>query len=483
MRKLICALMAGAGLAVAGAGAHAQESGSRVAPPAMGPLRPDQARFRALYKELVETNTELSNGSCTAAAAKMQARLASAGFPASDLHPFADPAHPKEGGLVAVLPGSDPHARPLLLLAHIDVVEARRADWARDPFTLVEEGGYFYARGSVDDKAMAATWVDTLVRLKEAKRPLKRTIKMALTCGEETEGAFNGAQYLSTHEHALIDAQFALNEGGGGLLDAQGRPVMLSVEAAEKTPQNYDLVVINPGGHSSRPTTPNAIYQLSAALLKVADYRFPIQFDDANRAYFTAMAKIKGGAEGKAMLALMADPADETAYRTVAADPSSNAVLHTTCVATELSGGHATNALPQRATANVNCRIFPGVSTEAVRQTLIRIVNDPAVSITMPDTRGPLAKAPPLTPEIMGPIQQVSAKYYPGVPVVPVLQAGATDGVFLGAAGIPTYGVAGYFLEPDLGHIHGLNERIGVKTLYEGRDFLYDLVNLYGMQG
>ena len=478
MRRLICAVMAGAGLA-----AGAAQAQPKVSPPALGPLRPDQVEFRALYKELVETNTSLSVGSCTDAAAKMQAHLVAAGYPAADLHPFAAPDHPKDGGLVAVLPGTDPHAKPLLLLAHLDVVEARRADWQRDPFTLVEEDGYFYARGSVDDKAMAATWVDTMARLKASHVRLKRTIKMALTCGEETEGAFNGAGYLATHARALIDAEFALNEGGGGELDEAGHRVLISVEAAEKTPQNYTLTVTNAGGHSSRPVKPNAIYQLSAGLLKIADYDFPVMFNDANRAYFTAMARIKGGAEGRAMTALMADPQNMQAYAVVKADPSSNAVLHTTCVATELAAGHATNALPQRATANVNCRIFPGVSTESVRQTLAEVVGDPAIAVTEPDHRGPLAKSPPLTPQVMDPIRQVSARYYPGTPVVPVLQAGATDGVFLGDVGIPTYGVAGFFLPPDLGHIHGLNERIGVKTLYDGRDFLFDLVNLYGMEG
>jgi acetylornithine deacetylase/succinyl-diaminopimelate desuccinylase-like protein len=455
----------------------------QAAPPAMGPLRPDQTRFRAIYKELVETNTELSIGSCTDAASKMQAVLKEAGYPDADLHPFAAPGHPKEGGLVSVLPGTDPGLKPLLLLAHIDVVEAKPADWQRDPFTLVEEGGYFYARGSVDDKAMAATWVDTMARLREQHVALKRTVKMALTCGEETEGAFNGANWLATHERSLIDAEFALNEGGGGLLDDQGRPVMLQVEAAEKTPQNYELTVTNPGGHSSRPVKPNAIYQLSAGLLKIADYGFPVMFDDANSSMLHAVAKIKGGQTATAIDALLANPNDAAAYAAVAADPSLNAVVHTTCVATELAAGHATNALPQRATANVNCRIFPGVSTEDVRQTLAKVVDDPAITITMPDHRGPLSKPLPLTPQVMDPIREVSARYYPEVPVVPVLQAGATDGVFLGDVGIPTYGVAGYFLDPDLGHIHGLNERIGAKTLYEGRDFLYDLVKIYGDQG
>jgi acetylornithine deacetylase/succinyl-diaminopimelate desuccinylase-like protein len=445
-------------------------------------LRPDQAQFRSLYKELVETNTTLSVGSCTEAAAKMQAHLTAAGFPQADLHPFFAPDHPKEGGLVAVLPGTDPKAKPILLLAHLDVVEAKRADWSRDPFTLVEEGGYFYARGSSDDKAMAAVWVDTLARLKTQHVRLKRTIKMALTCGEETEGAFNGAGWLATHERPLIDAAFALNEGGGGQLDASGHRLLMSVEAAEKTPQDYDLTVTNPGGHSSRPVKDNAIYHLAAGLMRISAYDFPVQFDDANRAYFTAIAKIVGGETGAAMTALMRDPNDAKAYAVVSADPSWNAALHTTCVATELAAGHATNALPQRAVANVNCRIFPGVSTEDVRQTLVKLVDDPAIAVTMPNHRGPLAKPLPLTAEVMGPIETLTARYYPGVPVVPTLLAGATDGVFLGDVGIPTYGVAGFFYDPDLGHIHGLNERIGVHTLYEGRDFLYDLVKLYGDQ-
>jgi acetylornithine deacetylase/succinyl-diaminopimelate desuccinylase-like protein len=475
MKQIAGSLLATAALLTSIGAAHSQ-----VAAPA--PLRPDQVAFRSLYKELVETNTSLSVGSCTLAAARMQAHLAAAGFPASDLHPFADPAHPKEGGLVAILPGTDPSAKPILLLAHLDVVEAKRADWQRDPFTLVEDGGYFYARGSSDDKSEAAVWTDTMDRLKAGHVKLKRTVKMALTCGEETEGAFNGAGYLATHERKLIDAEFALNEGGGGLLSPTGHRVMMSVEAAEKTPQDYDLTVVNPGGHSSRPVPNNAIYRLAAGLIKIGQYSFPVQFDDANRGMLLALAKIYGGQTAVAINALLADPTDAKAYAAVAADPSLNAILHTTCVATELSAGHATNALPQRATANINCRIFPGVSTEAVRQALVRIVDDPQIAVTIPNSRGPLAKPTPLTPEIMGPIEALTAKYYPGTPVVPVLQAGATDGVFLGDVGIPTYGVAGFFYDADLGHIHGLNERIGVQSLYEGRDFLFDLVKIYANQ-
>src|SRR6516162_4754263 len=297
-----------------------------------------EQRFRELYKELVETNTTLSAGSCTLAAARMAARLKAAGIPDIDLHPFAAPDHPKEGGLVAVYPGRDPQLKAILLLAHLDVVEAKREDWTRDPFTLVEENGSFYARGAMDDKAEAAIWVDLLIRYKsENYRPL-RTLKVALTWGE---------------------------------LDASGQKVSLDVEAGEKFPQNYVLEVTNPGGHSSRPVKNNAIYHLAAALTRIAAYDFPVQFNEANRAYFSGMEKIQAAkgetAVANAMTAFLRDPNDSTAIDLVAAkDPGWNGTLRTTCVATMLDAGHATNALPQRARANVNCRIFPGVSVAAV---------------------------------------------------------------------------------------------------------------------
>jgi acetylornithine deacetylase/succinyl-diaminopimelate desuccinylase-like protein len=445
-------------------------------------LRPDQVAYRELFRELVETNTTLSSGSCTEAAEKMAARLHKAGMPDSDLHLFALPEHPKEGGLVAVLPGSDPAARPMLLLAHLDVVEAKRADWTRDPFTLVEEDGYFFARGVADDKAMASIWVDTLVRfLQDGFKP-RRTIKLALTCGEETSGAFNGAEYLSTQRRDLIDAAFALNEGAWGTLDEQGRRVMMTVQAGEKASQNYELEVRNPGGHSSRPVKDNAIYHLAAGVTRLSAYEFPVRLNDTTRMYFSRMADIKGGEVGAAMRALVRDPTDAKAVAVVTQDPTWNAMLRTTCVATTLEAGHATNALPQRARANVNCRIYPDQSFEDVRQALERVVADPEIKVTKLETRGPMAKAPPLTPEIMQPIEQVAAKIYPGVPVLPLFQAGATDGQFLGAAGIPTYGIGGLFFDQDLGGVHGLNERIRVRSLYDGRDYLYELVKVYAQQ-
>ena len=439
-------------------------------------------RFRALYKELVETNTAHSVGSCTLAAERMAARLKAAGYGDGDLHLFAPDGAPKDGGLVAVLNGKDPKAKPILLLAHIDVVEAKREDWTRDPFALIEEDGYFYGRGASDDKAQAAIWTDTLIRLREEGYKPKRGIKMALTCGEEGGGGPNGAAWLAGHERALIDAEFALNEGGAGELDAEGKPVSNDVQAAEKTAQSYVLEVTNPGGHSSRPVPDNAIYHLVRAVDRISRYEFPVQLSDANKGYFTAMAGIVGGERGAAMKAIVANPADTAALAVLDKDPSWHAMLRTTCVATRLDAGHAENALPQRARATINCRIFPGVSIEAIRDELVKLADDPAVMVQVPEGRGASPPPAPLSPAVMKPIQTLSQQMWPGVPVVPLLQPGATDGTHMNAAGIPTYGVSGIFTDPDLGHIHGLNERVRVKSVYEGRDFLYRLVKLYAPQ-
>jgi acetylornithine deacetylase/succinyl-diaminopimelate desuccinylase-like protein len=443
-----------------------------------------EQRFREIYQELIETNTSLSAGSCTLAAERMAARLKSAGFSDRELHLFTAPEHPKEGGLVAIHEGRSAQLKAILLLAHLDVVEAKREDWTRDPFKLVEENGNFYARGAVDDKAEAAIWVDTLMRFREQRYQPLRTVKLALTCGEETAGAFNGAQWLSRNQRDLIDAAFAINEGARGELDAAGRRVALEVEAGEKTAQNFRLEVTNPGGHSSLPVKDNAIYHLAAGLLKIADYTFPPQFTDANRAYFRGLAQIQAAKGEKAiagaMEALVRDPADTQAIALVSAqDPGWNATLRTTCVATMLDAGHATNALPQRATANVNCRIFPGVAVESVRAKLEELIADPTVKVTTFEARDPSPPPPPLTPQILGPVEKLAGQFWPGVPVLPILQPGATDGRFLNAVGIPTYGIEPLFLGPDFGHIHGLNEYVGVKSLMECRDFLYRLVKIY----
>ncbi len=446
-------------------------------------LTPDRAAFRDTYKELVETNTTLSVGDCTLAAKRMAQRLKAAGFADSDLHIYTPPDHPKEGGLVAILHGSDPKQKAILLLAHIDVVEAKREDWQRDPFTLVEEGGYFYARGASDDKAMAAIWVDTLIRYRQEKFVPKRDLKLALTCGEETETAVNGVEYLIAHERKLIDAAFAINEGAGGSLDENGKRVTLEVEAGEKLYQDFHLEVTNPGGHSSQPVKENAIYRLAGALTRVGGHEFPVQLNDTTRAYFTKLAEIKGGKAADAIRALLKNPHDAAADAEVSQDKQWHSMLRTTCVATMVDAGHAVNALPQRARANVNCRIFPGTTVDAVLQTLTKVVNDGAVSVkpVLPVNVG--APAPPLTKAIMGPVEAVAREIYPGTPIVPVLTTGATDGNHLTAAGIPTYGIEGTFTDPDNGNIHGLNERIGVKALYDGRDFLFKLVKIYATEG
>lgn len=449
-------------------------------------IRPDQLEFRALFKELVETNTAASTGSCTLAAERMAARLKAVGYPESDLTLFSDPQFPKDGGLVAVLHGSDAKAKGVLLLAHIDVVEARREDWVRDPFTLIEEDGKFYGRGTTDDKTQAAIWTDTMVRLKKQGFKPKVTLKMALTCGEEGGGGgrFNGAKWLTQNKRDLIDADFALNEGAGGLLDETGKPAVITIEAGEKTYRDYRLEVTNAGGHSSRPVKDNAIYHLAHALVAIENHAFPVQFTEGSRAYFRGLAKQQAEKGHKdvadAMLAMLKEPADLKAAEFVASkDPSWNATLRTTCVATMLDGGHAPNALPQRAGGNVNCRVFPGVAGEQIRAELAAAIDDPAVKVTQITPEEPVGAAPPLTPKVVGPAEKLMAETWPGVPVLPILQAGATDGRYLNAAGIPTYGIDGSFLDRELNHIHGLNEYAGVESLYEDRDFLFRLVKSY----
>ena len=464
MRKVFAGLV---GLALMGAGAAQAQA-----------PRPDQLAFREIYKELVETNTTLSVGSCTEAAAKMGARLKAAGYADADLHYLTAPSNPKEGSLVAVLQGSDPKAGAILLLGHIDVVEARREDWTRDPFVLIEEDGYFYGRGTADMKGLDAIWVDTLIRLKQAKTPPKRTLKMALTCGEETAEAFNGASWLVQNKADLIAADFVLNEGGGGRLSADGKRETLSIQVGEKTAQSYLVTVTNPGGHSSRPRPDNAIYQLAEALLKVRAHVFPARLTETTRVGFELRAQ-RGDAAGEALKKLLADPNDAEAARIAATDVNVNSILHTNCVTTRLDAGHANNALPQRATATINCRIFPGETVDGTRDALIKAIADPAVKIEIIPPVRPVAVNPPLDPKVVGPMKALAAKHFPGVPVIPSMSSGATDGRYFGPAKMYVYGVPGIFGDPDGNGAHGLNERIRVKSLYDGRDYLFDLVKAY----
>lgn len=441
---------------------------------------PGEAAFRAMLKEMVETDSSFDTGSCTAVTEKIAARMKAAGFPDANLHLFVPEGHPKAGALVAVYPGRDPKLKAVLMLGHIDVVNARRADWTRDPFTLVEEGGYFYARGVADMKAQDAIWADNLLRFQAERYKPLRTIKMALTCGEE--GLYlNGAKWLVDNQRDLIDAGIALNEGGYGELDANGKYVDQTFQAAQKVVMNFTLETTNPGGHSSVPRPDNAIYSLARALDRLSQYDFPVQFIEANRGYFSRMAKIVGGEEGAAMTAIVANSEDKAASAILNRSPIYHSMLRTTCVATLLSAGHAGNALPQRATATINCRVIPGVSTEEVQTTLAKVIADPEVKITVGRTYKPSPPAP-VTAAIFGPAERASAAVWPRVPMVPHMATGATDAVTLNAAGIPTYGISGIFRDPDGNGVHGLNERIRVRSVMEARQFLYRLVKAYADQ-
>ena len=441
-------------------------------------LRPDQVEFRGLYKELVETNTTVTNGSCTLAAERMAARLKAAGIKDDQITLFSVPEHPKGGGLVVVYPGTSKKLKPMLLLAHIDVVEAKRSDWVRDPFTLIEEDGYFYARGTADDKSQAAIWTDTLIRFQKESYKPKRTVKLALTCGEETSGAFNGAEWLAANRRELIDAEYALNEGGGGLSDGKGKLVVQTIQVGEKAYQDFTLTTTNKGGHSSQPVRDNAIYVMADAVTKVRDFEFPLEFNDTNRAFFAKSGALRSDAMGKAMVALAANPGDREAEKIVNTDKMYHSMLRTTCVATLIDGGHALNALPQTVTANVNCRMFPGRTSDETQAILERVIGNPAVKVVQTKIGKPIAKAPPMDPRLIGPMEALVAKHWPGVPVIPVMSTGATDGVYLAAVGIPTYGVPGEWGDPDGNGAHGLNERLEVRSLMEGRDYLYELVKV-----
>ena len=442
-------------------------------------LPPDKAKFRALYKEMVETDTSITTGSCTALASKIEKHMLANGFQQSELTQFSVPEHPKEGGIVAVFPGTSKTLKPMLLLGHIDVVVAKREDWTRDPYTLFEEDGYFYGRGTSDMKALAAIWVDMLERFRAEGYKPKRTIKLALTCGEETSWAFNGARWLTENRRDLIDAEFVLNEGGGGRTDGKGTVIAQNFHVGEKTVGNYRIEATNPGGHSSIPVRDNAIYELSDALVKLREHEFPVMLTDTTKAFFSRLGAQRNDEVGKAMLAVVANPQDKVAVAILDKDRTFHSMLRTTCVATLLDGGHANNALPQRAGALVNCRIFPGVSYEEVRKTLEQVIGDPRMTVVKVDDRGPIATPPPLTKAMLEPAEKLVAKYYPGVPLVPMMSTGATDGIYFGAIGIPSYGPPGLYGDPDGNGAHGLNERAIVKAVYTGRDMLTELVKAY----
>ncbi|WP_024510391.1 M20/M25/M40 family metallo-hydrolase [Bradyrhizobium sp. ARR65] len=437
-------------------------------------LNPQQQFAREVYKELVEIDTTTATGDTAKAADAMAARLRAAGFPDEDVHVFYPAPH--KGNLVARLRGTGKR-KPILLLAHIDVVPALREDWSVDPFTLTEKDGYFYARGSSDDKYMAAAFVTNLIRYRQEGFKPDRDIIVALETDEEIlDSNALGIQWLLKNHRDLIDAEFALNEGGGvGLRD--GKAIRNAVQTSEKVSVSYQLEVRDRGGHSSVPRKDNAIYRLAEGLVRLSKFSFPLRFNETTRAYFKGLAQIEGGQTAADMRALLADQPDPEAVGRLSANPAYNAQLRTTCVATMLQGGHAVNALPQLATAKVNCRIMPGEAVEEVKTTLERVLADDQITVAQTD-KAVLSASSPMNEDIMGAIARLSGEFWPGAMVLPVMSTGATDGSYLRNAGIPTYGHSGMANDINDVRAHGRDERVPVKSFYEGEEYLYRLVKM-----
>ena len=429
---------------------------------------------KQIFKELIEINTTDSQGDNTAAARAMEQRLLDAGYPPQDVQVIVP--RERKGNLVARLRSPAATARPILLLAHIDVVEADPADWSVAPFEFLERDGYYYGRGTTDDKAQAAIWTALMIRLKREGYQPNRDIILALTADEEG-GATNGVEYLLAEHRDLIDAAFVLNEGGGGSI-RNGVKIANSVQAAEKVYQSYQLEVTNPGGHSSLPRADNAINELARALLNISAHKFPVAFNPVSRAFFRQGSSTLPPEQAQLVAGLLMDPPEAESVAYFSAIPAYNARMRTTCIATQLSAGHAENALPQRARATVNCRILPGVDPASVQATLHEIVANPAVSITPVAVPRPSPPSP-LTEEVMEPIRSITQAMWPEVVVIPTMSTGATDGLYFRNAGIPVYGVSGLFGDMDDVRAHGRDERIAISSFFEGLEFLDRLVRSY----
>jgi len=433
---------------------------------------------RDIFRQLVEINTTDSVGSTTLAAEAMRQRLLAAGFDPVD----AQVLGPNEGkgNLVARLHGTGAH-KPLLIIGHIDVVEARREDWTTNPFEFVEKDGYFYGRGTQDMKVSDAAAVTAFIRFKrEGYRP-DRDIILALTADEEG-GKSNGVDWLLRNHRDLVDAEFALNPDGGGVTSANGKPVNLDIEASEKLYADFQLTATNPGGHSSLPVPDNAIYHIADALARLQRAPFPFELNEVTRTYFERRANLETGQTADDMRAIFRTPPDEAAIARLSVDARYNSTIRTTCIATRLTAGHANNALPQLAQANVNCRILPGHSAEEIRQKLIAIFADPQITVrfeddahNIKDRASDKTAFPPILPkpEILRPLEHVANEMWPGLPVIPDMETGASDSIYTIAAGIPTYGVNGVAIDQDDVRAHGKDERVRIESFYEGVDFYY----------
>jgi len=440
------------------------------------PLGPNQQLARDIYKELVELNTSVITGDITPAANAMAQRFRNAGFPEKDI--FVGGPTPKKHNMVVRYRGKGGMGapKPVLLLAHLDVVEALKADWSPefDPFTFTEKDGFYYGRGTSDDKAMASLFVANAIRLKKEGYVPQRDIIIALTADEEG-GDYNGVEWLVKNHRALVDAAWVINEGGGGAL-RDGRPLLHSVQAAEKVYADFTLRVTNAGGHSSVPRPDNAIYRLAEGLVKLSHHQFPVELNPVSRAFFERSARAEKPEMGAAMTALAKDPSDAAAGAIVAKDPRYNSMMRTTCVATMLNGGHAANALPQLAQANVNCRVAPTSSQDAVKAALVKVLSDPGIAVVDSTTGDRSSPPSELLPEVMGPVEKLTLEMYGDIPVVPTMSTGATDSRFFRALGVPAFGVSGLFSDPTVdARAHGRDERVRIEWYYKGQEFLYQL--------
>jgi acetylornithine deacetylase/succinyl-diaminopimelate desuccinylase-like protein len=433
---------------------------------------------RDIFKELVEINTTDSVGNVTPASEAMAKRLRDAGFPESDVQVLGP--NDRKRNMVARLYGTGKH-KPILLIGHLDVVEARREDWTTDPFQFVEKDGFFYGRGTQDMKDGDAMMVTALIRMKKEGYKPDRDVILALTADEEG-GKSNGVDWLLKNHRELIDAEFVLNPDGGGITSNHGKPEMMEVDATEKQYADYQLTVTSPGGHSSLPVPDNAIYHLADGLGRLERYEFPVDLNDVTRAFYARMAEVSTGQRAEDMKAVLQTPPDPVAVERLSKDPIDHSKLRTTCVATRLEAGHANNALPQMARAIVNCRIVPGHSPDEIQQKLVEILADPKITVKYIGAIGEvtdhpakrLAYAPPsLRPDVFQPLERVVKEMWPGTPVIPTMATGASDGVYTNAAGMPTYGISGASIDRGDFRLHGKDERLGVESFYRGVEF-YD---------
>lgn len=448
----------------------------------------DRAEAKAIFKELIEINTtDTPKGSVTAATKAMEKRFLDAGFAREDVKLLGPAAH-KQNLVVRYRAAGTPDAKPVVFLCHIDVVEALPSDWHTNPFEFVEKDGYYYGRGTQDMKESDAALVATFLRLhREGYKP-KRDLILALTADEEG-GAYNGASWLVEQHRDLVDAAYVINPDSGGVELDNGKPTVAAVEATEKVYADYQVTATNPGGHSSLPRPDNAIYELMAALNKLSAYSFPFEMNDVTRTYFANLAKAEPGPVAKDIQAILATPPDMDAAARLSKEPSFNSTFRTTCVATRLSGGHANNALPQTAQANVNCRIFPGHSPEEIRQQLITLFGDEKLVVKyVSDAGGVFEKAPerkaivppPPIPEVFEPLTRLTQAIWPGVQVTPIMEDGASDSIYFAQAGIPCYGYSAIALERDDVRAHGQDERLPVDSYWKSLDFFYSFAKELG---